>query len=186
MLQVIGVLVENHKKPFSSPHCHGNTLAEAVVVLVAHCQFVDHYLYVVVFVAVEFHSLCYFPNLSVNACVEVALASHALEEFAIVSLAASHHRGEDKDFPSGIVGMNHLNNLFLSIFHHFLATLVAVCLSGSCEEKSHEVVDFGSGAHCGARVFVGCLLFDAYHRAKSCNLVNVGTFHSSEEVPRIG
>ena len=114
-----------------------------------------------ILVSVNLHASGNFLYFSVYAYMQVSLASHAFKQLAIVSLAASHQRCQDENLAAGIVVDNHVDDLFLRIFHHELTCHVAVSLACPCEEQTHVVVDFGSGANSRTRILVGGLLLDA-------------------------
>ena len=85
-----------------------------------------------------------------------------------------------------IVAQNHLHHLFLGVANHLLAGHVAIGRCRTCIEQSQVVVYFGGGAHGGAWILVGGLLFYAYHGRQSSDLVNVGTLHSAQKIACIG
>ena len=90
-------------------------MAQAVAVLFGNTQTVHHHLYVVVLVAVQLHVGQEFLHLPVNAGIEVTFLAHALQKFAVVSLAVLHHGGKDVDTPSLVPLQQEGNNLFLCV-----------------------------------------------------------------------
>ena len=114
------------------------------------------------------------------------LTLQRLEEFTVVTFTIAHQRSKDIERLAGIVGENHLENLLVGIFHHLLAGNIAVSRSCAGEEQTHVVINLGGGAYGRARVLVGSLLFYADDGRKTCNLVNVRSFHAAEEVACIG
>ena len=67
-----------------------------------------------------------------------------------------------------------------------LAAVGAVGLADAGVEQAQIVVDFGDGAHGGARVAPRPLLVDGDGRAEALDLVDVGLFHQAQELARIG
>ena len=117
-----------------------------------------------VLVAVGLHAALYLRYLSVDAHVQVALASQRLEEFAVVTLTLSDEHGEYVNALAGVVGVDHVDDALLRVLHHLLARDVAVSRSGAGVEQTQIVVYLGCGAHRRAWVLVGCLLFDGDNR----------------------
>ena len=132
----VGVLVEYHYQSVARSHGHLHAVFQPLIVLVADGELVNDYLYVVVFVPVHLHPLCYLAYLPVYACVEIPFSSHLFEEFAVVSLSVFHYRCENEHPVSGISLVDHFHHFLFCIFHHLLTGLVAVCLSCPCEEEA--------------------------------------------------
>ena len=146
-----------------------------------------------VLIAVHFHASGNLHHLPVDADVQIALAAHGLEELAVVALAAPHQRGEDEDFPPGIVVEDHVDHALLGVFHHLLAGGVAVGTAGTGKEQAQVVVDLGGGSHGGARILVGSLLLDADSLLldaddgrETGDFVDIGPLHAAEEVAGVG
>ena len=179
-------LVENHQGTVALLHGRLHAVAQAVEVLFLHFQLVDDHLDVVIFVAIDLHSAFDFLNFAIDADVEIALAPHRLEKLAIVALALSHERGEDVNRLFTIVVENHLLHLLLGVFHHFLARAVAVGRAGAGVEQSEIVVDFGGGAHGGARIFVRRFLLDADDGRQPRDFIYVGSLHVAQKIAGVG
>ena len=167
-------------------HGDGNTLADAFFVSFAHHELVYHHLDVVVLVSVNLHARHNLQNLSIHPGIEITLAPHAVEEFTVMTLALSDERSEEVDSLAGILIENHLDDLFLGIFHHLLAAAVAVGSTGTGIEQTQVVVNLGSGAHGRSGILVGGLLLDADDRTETSNLIHIRTFHVAQEVAGIG
>ena len=139
-----------------------------------------------VLITVHFHTAHNLLQLTIDADVQVTLTAHGLEEFAVVTFTTLHQRGEDEDTMAGIVVEDHVEHLFFRVFHHLLASSVTVGLAGTGKEQTHVVVDFGGGADGGTGILIGGLLFDADDRRKTCDLIHIGTLHTSQEIAGIG
>ena len=100
-----------------------------------------------VFVAVGLHAPRYLAYCAVDARVEIAFASEAFEEFAVMSFALSHNGSEYVYALAVVVGPYHFKNLLFGVFHHLLSRSVAVSRTGACEEKPQIVVYLGCRAH---------------------------------------
>ena len=151
-----------------------------------HGEFVYNDLDVVVLVAVRFHSALNLFYLSVDAHIYISLLPEAFEEFAVVAFALAYEWCQHENAVSCIVGHNHVEHLLFGVFHHLLASGVAVSGGSTGEEQSKVVVDLCRGADRGARILVRGLLFDAYHGTEARYLVNVWAFHAAEKVAGIG
>ena len=147
---------------------------------------VDNHFYVVILVAVNLHTAGDFLNFAVNAHGEIALATHLLKELAIVSLATTHQGCKDENALAGIVGLNHVNNLLLSVLHHGFARHVAIGFACPGKEQAQIVIDFSSSTYGRAGILVGGLLLNTDDGRKTADFVNVRTFHSTKKVPGIG
>ena len=139
-----------------------------------------------VLVAIHLHIGHDIHHHVIHTDIQIAFPTHGVEELAIVSLSASHHRSQNVDGLAVVVVENQFENLVLGIFHHLLSRHIAVCRTGTGKEKSHEIIDLGDGAHGRTRILVGGLLLDADDRTQAGNLVHVGTLHAAEKIAGIG
>ena len=178
--------VEDHDESPALLHGGGNALAQTVAILFSNTQTVHHHLYVVVLVAVQLHVGQEFLHLPVNASIEVAFLAHALQKFAVVSLAVLHHGGKDVDTPSLVPLQQEGNNLFLGVADHLLSAHIGIGLAHTGIEQAEEVVNLGGGAHGGAWIAVGGLLLYADNGRETADLVHIGARHASEEVACVG
>ena len=185
-LSLLGTFLKNHHHAVALFHSRRHTLADAFLILFLHHQFIDHSFYIVVLVAVGFHIGNDFEDVAVESHVEIPLSAHAFEEFAVMTLALAYEGSEQEDSLALIIAENHVDDLFLGIFHHLLATLVAVGSTGAGIEQAEIVVNLGGCSHGRAGILVGGFLFDADDRTQSRNLVNIRAFHVSQEVAGIG
>ena len=115
-------------------------------------------------IAVYLHAWRHLLYIAIDTDMQIALAAHALEEFAVVTFTALYERGQNQYLLASIIVQNHIDDLLLRVFHHRLASHVTVGLSGTCKEQAQVVVDFRRGAHGGTRILVGGLLLDADDR----------------------
>ncbi len=190
VLDVSCLIVDNHDESLAL--LHGNLYALPQTLVLSRFPFtmnhqpVNDHLDVVGSVAVDLHALHQFLQLAVHADVYIAFAAHALEEFAVMTLAALYQWCQKQDLTTGIVVLYHVDDLLLGVLHHRFAGHIAVGLAGTGIEQTQIVVDFRRGAYGGAGVLVGGLLLDADDGRQSRNLVNVRTFHASEKVSCVG
>ena len=117
-----------------------------------------------VLVTINLHATCDFEHLTIHTNVQIALTAHRLEELPIVTFTAAHQGSEDIDGLAGIIAHDHVEHFLLGIFHHLLASGIAVGLTGTGKEQSHIVIDLGGGANGGAWVLISGLLLDTDHR----------------------
>ena len=118
--------------------------------------------------------------------MQVALLAHRLEQFAIVALTTMYQRCQNQYLPSGIVVLNHVDDLLLGVFHHRFACLIAVSLAGTGKQQTHIVVNLSGRANGRTRILVGGFLFNADDGRQTCNLVDIWPFHAPQKVARIG
>ena len=69
---------------------------------------------------------------------------------------------------------------------HFCPTYGRDGAPDACEEQAQVVVDFGAGAHGGARVAGGHLLLYGNGGRQSVDVVAVGLVHATQKLARIG
>ena len=103
-----------------------------------------------------------------------------------MSLALANQRSQQEDGLSGIFIENHIDDLFLGVFHHLFTAAVAVGCTGTGKEQAEIVVNLGSGTNGRTRVLVGGLLFDADDRTQTGNLIYIRALHIAQEVAGIG
>ena len=132
-----------------------------------------------VLIAVNLHAPGDFLDLSVHTNVQITLASHGFEEFAVVALTTAYQWGENEDLFPLIVVQNHVDDLLLGIFHHLFTRHITVCLSGTGIEQTQIVVNLCCRSYGGTGITVGGLLFDADDGGETCYLVDIRAFHPS-------
>ena len=128
---------------------HGNLDALANTLLViTYFQLINYNFYVMVAVAVQLHAVSHLCQHTIGSHLQKTLLHHLFEEFAIVSLPVSYQWSENVYLLAGILLQNHLYELLLGIFHHLLASGIAVRCGSPCKEQSQEVIYLCSGAYC--------------------------------------
>ena len=163
-----------------------HALFQALLVLALYAELVDDHFDVVIFVAVEAHTVFHGSEFAIDAHIEESLFANALKEFLVVAFALFDQGRKEIDLAVGIVGQDTLEDLLLGVLHHFLPADVGVGIARTGIKQAEEVVDFGDGADRGARIFIGGLLLNADDGRKSGDFINVGAFEIVEEVARIG
>ena len=169
------------------PLLHGDTQAflQASLVGSGDNHFVDHHLYTVHLVTVEFHPVENLFQLAIDAYIQIAFLTHLLEQFLIMPLTVTNQRSQQIGFLSAVMFEDQVKDLLLRIFYHLLAAQVRIGLSRPGIKQTEEVVHLGSGTDSRAGVFVRRFLFDGDNRTQACDLIHIGTFHIPEEVTRI-
>lgn len=192
-LRIARVGIDDHHQSVALAHgrSHGllQSLREVVLRLAqARGEFhlIDHHLDIVVLVAVDLHALGQLLDFPVYPYIKVALAAHALKEFAVVALAVADERSKDENLLAEIVLENHRDHLFLGIFHHLLHALIGVGRGGAGEEQAEVVVDLRGRSHRGSRILVGRLLLNGDDGGETRDLVHVGALHIAQEIAGIG
>ena len=102
-----------------------------------------------------------------------------------MSLTGTNQRSQQVDTLSLILFMDHIENLFFGVLHHFLSRKIGIGDAGSGKKQTEVVVDFGSGTYGRTRILVCCLLFNGNNRAQTSNLVHIRTLHASQEITGI-
>ena len=118
------VSVLHQHNTLSLLHCGVERFGKALAVLLIDFQFVDNYLNIMGFIAVEPHSRGQVGNLAVDACVEIALAQKLVEKFLVVTLAPLNERCHKVDFLPSHLADNDIDNLVVGVLDHLLASVV--------------------------------------------------------------
>ncbi len=138
-----------------------------------------------IFVPVDFHALGDFFDFSVNTYVEVSLAAHTFKEFPIVAFTLAYQRGQYIDVFSCIILLDHLDDFFFCILHHFLSGSIAICCAGTCVEQTEIIIDFRCCAYSGTWILIGGFLFYADDRTQTGNFIYVRSLHIAQKVSGI-
>ena len=99
-----------------------------------------------------------------------------------MSFALADEWGKEEDAMTFVIAENHVDDLFLGIFYHLLATMIAVSSTGTCIEQTQVIVNLCGCAHGGTGILVGSLLFDTDDRTETCNLIYIRTFHAAQKI----
>ena len=182
ILNLIGILIPNHDKSLTLTHGNADGITKSFLITFLHGKLINNNLNVMVLVAIHLHATLQFENLIIHTNLEIALATHLLKEFTVMSLTIANKRSENDDTLSDIVAENHLCDLILSIFHHLLARHIAICRTRTGKEQTKIVIDLSSSADGRARIAVCRLLLDTDNWRKTRNLIHVRTLHSSKEI----
>ena len=136
-------------------------------------------------VAIDLHALSHLHQFTIHTGIEIALLADALEEFTVMSFAALHHGCQKVDALSVVLLQEEVQYVLLGVFDHLLACLIAERLAGSGVEQTQIVIDLCDGADGGTWILVCCLLLDADDRRESADLIDIGTFHATQEITDI-
>ena len=99
-----------------------------------------------------------------------------------MTLALTNEWGKEEDATAFVIAENHVDDLFLGIFCHLLASMIAVSCTCACIEQTQVIVNLGGCAHGGTGILVGSLLFDTDDRTETCNLIYIRTFHAAQKI----
>ena len=189
-LRIVGrgslVEVVDHHLFASLTHGVGHGIAQALLVLAANLEFVDHKFHAVVLVAVELHAGGNLGQLAVDAHVEKSFLCQLLEKLLIVAFTVVDQRSEHVDFLPLVALEDERHDFLLGIFHHRLAGEIAAGLAPAGVEQAKEIIDLGGGADGASRIAVYGFLLDGDYGRKAGDAVYVGTFERSEHVAGIG
>ena len=148
MLDRARVLIKNHNQSVALFHGEGDCLLQALHIgRFGYFELVNHYLDIVILVAIHFHALYNVEHLTIYADMQIAFAAHTLEQFAVMTFTTTNEWCQDVDFMTGIVVRNHIQHTFLGVAYHLLACSKAIGATGSGKEQTQIVVNLGSGAN---------------------------------------
>ena len=182
------VAVERHHRhgPFAERKRGLHRLEDAVRVLRSDHNAVHHSFDVVHFVAVHLEARFQLDQLAVNTGSEVSEAHDLLEEFAVVTLSAAHHGGEQEELLAVEPRQDVLRDLVVRVAHHRLTGLERIRVGGSGVEQAQKVVQLCHGAHSRTRIFRDSLLFDGHHGAQPGNGLDVRPLQATKKLPGVG
>ena len=186
MTDFVGSGIEYHNQAVTLLHGGSYALFQAFLIFFRNNHLVDDYFDVVVLVSVEFHAVHDFTYLTVHSDIEITFLAYLLEKFLVMTFTGTDQRSQQIDALSLVLLMNHVENLFFGILHHFLSRKIRIGDAGSGEKQTKVVVDFGGSAYGGTWILVGSLLFNGDDRTQTGNLVHIRTLHSSQEIAGIG
>ena len=151
---------QHHHDSIALLHSQSHAVSQTGTVLLINHQFLNHHLYIMVAVTVQFHARLDLTHLTVHTNIDVSLTSDALKQLLVMTLAVAHQRCQHIDTLSLIVRYNALHNLLLGELDHFLTAQVRERLTSTRKQKSQIIIDFSHSTHRRTRIPVGCLLFN--------------------------
>ena len=137
-------------------------------------------------VAVEAHSGSNLNQFAVDTHIEKPLLHQLLEKFPVVTLTVLYQWRQNIYLSVFILSDNQIHNLFIGIFHHFLARYIASRMPCTGIEKTEEIVYLSGGADCASGVSVDGFLFYGNHRSQAADMVYVGALEIAEHIAGIG
>ena len=179
------VVIDGHRS-FALPHRFAQRGEQTLAQGIPDGHTVDHQVDRMDLVPVELHTGGELPDLAVDTGIEITLLDQAFEQLPVVTLAPLDDRGRHSDLASVELFENQLDDLFVRIVDHLLARHGRIGPRRPRVKQAQEVVDLGHGAHRRTGILVGGLLLDGHHRAEARDLIDVGPFHRSDELPGIG
>ena len=138
-----------------------------------------------ILVAINSHPGKDLLNLTINACIDIAVSPDLFKQLPVVTLPPPHHRGKYIDLLPGKGLHDNIQDLILRILHHLFACHIGISIGCPCIKKSQEIINFRYSSHGRTGIFIGGFLFNGNHRAQACNLIHVGTFHITQELPGV-
>src|SRR6476660_2396794 len=75
-----------------------------------------------------------------------------------------------------------LHDLFLAELHHLLPRIITISFSNAGIEETKKIIDLCNRSNRASRIFVGGLLFNGNYGRQPCYLVNIGSFHITNEL----
>ena len=163
MLHFTRLVVHNHNQAFALLHGYLDGLLQTFV-STFHCHAVNHHFNVVGLITVHLHALFDFLYLAIDTYMQIAFLAHRFKQFTIMALATAYQWGKYQNLSSGIVVLDHINDLLLGVFHHLFAGFIAISLACTSKKQTHIVVNLGGGTYRRTRILVGGLLFNTDDR----------------------
>ena len=151
---------EHHHHAIALLHGQSHAVTQTGTVFLIHHQFLNHHLYIMVAVTVQFHAGLYLTHLTVHTHVYISLAAYALKQLLVMALAVTYQRSQHVDSLSLIVRYDALHYLLLGELDHLLTGKIRERLTRTGKQKSQIIIDFGHGSNCRARIAVSGFLFN--------------------------
>ena len=141
---------------------------------------------VVVLVATQPRRLPEIDSLPVNDGPDEALLTKPLEELTELALPSTDQRGKYLDLGALLEREKALDDLRGGLPNHGPAALWTVGHPDSGPQEPQVVVDFGDGPDRGPGIPADGLLLDGDGRREPLDGVDVGFFHETQELSRVG
>src|SRR5690606_1005528 len=161
-------------------------IGEARTIVCANHKAIHDYGDVMILPAVELRRIRELDDLAVHHGSYEALLAYGLEQFAELTLSAPHERCKDLDSLAFRPVEYDISDLRSTLPCDGPAAIGAVRCAGACVEEAQVIVDFGYGAHGGARVVAGALLLNGDCGRQPFDDVHVGLLHQPEELSCVG
>ena len=161
-------------------------LRQAQVEVIAHLEAVNDDFNTVFLVLFQFRHIVQVGDDAVDAGTYKTGSAQLLEYMQVLAFTLTYHRCQQHQLTAlGQCqhGVHHLADcLRLQVF----AVLRTARLTYPGIEQTQVIIDFGDGAHGGARVVGGRFLFYGDGRGQALDMVHIGLFHHRQELPCIG
>ena len=161
-------------------------LRQPVLQVRAHLEAVHHHLDGVLLVLVQLRGVVHIVDTAVHPHADKALGAQLVEQMQVLALLLANHRGQQHQLAAFLHGQHLIHHLADGLRGQRCFVLRAARLTHPGEQQPQVIVDFGDGAHRGARVMAGGLLLDGDRRAQPLDMVHIGLLHHRQELPGIG
>ena len=125
-------------------------------------------------------------NLPVDTGLGVTLLAQLLEEFLVAALAPVDKRREQQALPAVIFLQYQLHYALVGVPHHLPSGGGRIRRGRPGEEKSQKIGDFRDGAHSGARIASGGLLFYGDDGTQAADALYGRLLEYPHKVPGVG
>ena len=166
--------------------CRLETVGEPCADVGLHHDAVHHDVDVVLELLVQRRGAVDLVELAVDLDAGEALLLQLGEFLAVLALAAAHDGGQQIE--AGAVGQSEdtVDHLGDGLALDGKAGRWRIGHADAREKQAHVIVNFGDGAHGGARIAARRLLLDGDGGREAVDLVDVRLLHHLEELPGIG
>ena len=151
-----------------------------------HHQAVHHDLDIVLDIFIQLNLFRQLIQAAVHAHPHVAAALRPLQHLGVFALPSTDHRGQELDPGSFRQRQDLIHHLIHGLFFDLLAALRAVGDADAGIEQTEIIIDLRHRPHRGTGIAVGGFLVDGNGRRQPLDLLHIGLFHLSQELPRVG
>ena len=137
-------------------------------------------------VLVQVRSVVHVVDAAINAYPDKALGAQFFEQVNVLAFLFADDRGQQHQLAAFFHGQHLVHHLADGLRGQRGIMLGAAGLADPGEQQAQIVVDFGDGAHGGARVVAGGLLFNGNGGAQPFDVVHIGLFHHRQELAGVG
>ena len=185
MTDTFRLCIQNHQQAVSLTHSRRYTLFQSSIIFFGNDQLIYYYLYIVILVTVEFHTMSNFTHFTVYPNIEISFFTYLLKKLPIMSFTCTNQGSQQIDFLSFIIFQNQTENLLLGIFHHFFTGQIRISHSRTSIKQTEIIIYLSSSSYRRTRIFIRRFLFNRDHRAQTGYFINIRTLQITQKVAGI-
>ena len=159
---------------------------QPVLQVAAYLETVHHHFDGVFLVLFQVGRVIHVVDAAIHAYADKALGPQFFKQVQVLTFLFANHRRQQHQFAAFFHVQNLVHHLADGLGGQRAVVFRAAGLADTCKQQPEVIVDFGDGAHGGARVVAGGFLLDGNGRAKPLDVVHIGFFHHRQKLTGVG